>query len=113
MIGSRTQSVAAVLAGLGLSVSWADDGPKGRQAFDGLKPAAVIEQAIGVADVVFGEDPKGPGETLSFTGPVKIEKWPVEGYARRVLPDGRVEIMQRSWTATRTFYWRARQIAIC
>lgn len=64
----------------------------GSQSFTDLKASAVIEQAIGIADVAFGKDPNGVSETLHFTGPVKVQKWPMPGYSKKVLPDGRVEI---------------------
>jgi hypothetical protein len=65
----------------------------GKQAFDNLPASAIIEHAIGIADIAFGKDPNGAGETLHFTGPVKVQKWPMPGYTRTVLPDGRVRIM--------------------
>src|SRR5437867_13147982 len=65
---------------------------KHKEAFDGLPPVAIIEHAIGVADIAFGESLDSPNETLTFTGPVKVQKWPMEGYSRTVLPDGRAQI---------------------
>jgi len=66
--------------------------PAGQQAFMDLPDSAIIEQAIGIADISFGPDPSGVSETLHFTGPVKVQKWPMPGYSKKVLPDGRVQI---------------------
>lgn len=66
--------------------------PAGQQTFENLPASAIIEQAIGIADIAFGKDPNGASETLHFTGPVKVQKWPMEGYSKKVLPDGRVQI---------------------
>jgi hypothetical protein len=66
--------------------------PVSKEAFEKVPPLPVIEQAIGIADLAFGETPDGPGETLAFTGPVKVQKWPMDGYTRKVLDDGRVQI---------------------
>lgn len=95
----RVLSTFLLLLPLALLAGAAEDGstatadlPESGQAFADLPMSAVIEQAIGIADIAFGKDPDGLSETLHFTGPVKVQKWPMEGYTRTVLPDGRVQI---------------------
>lgn len=60
--------------------------------FDPLGEEADVVYLIANSSLVFGPDPKGRSEEVTFAGPVTVPKWPMKGYGRRVLPDGRQQI---------------------
>ncbi len=60
--------------------------------FDHLGDTPDVVYLIANSSVIFGSDPHARGEEITFTGPVTVPKWPMKGYGRRVLPDGRQQI---------------------
>lgn len=60
--------------------------------FDRLGTQPDVIYLIANSSVVFGPDPHGRSEEITFLGPVTVPKWPMPGYGRRVLPDGRQQI---------------------
>ena len=60
--------------------------------FDELSQDADVVYLIANSSVIFGPDPHGRSEEITFVGPVTVPKWPMKGYGRRVLPDGRQQI---------------------
>lgn len=60
--------------------------------FDKLGTDPDVIYLIANSSVVFGPDPHGRSEEITFVGPVTVPKWPMKGYGRRVLPDGRQQI---------------------
>ncbi len=62
------------------------------QLFDKLGQDADVIYLIANSSIVFGPDPHGRSEEVTFAGPVTVPKWPMKGYGRRVLPDGRQQI---------------------
>jgi len=60
--------------------------------FDRLGQEPDVVYLIANSSVVFGPDPHGRSEEITFLGPVTVPKWPMKGYGRRVLPDGRQQI---------------------
>lgn len=62
------------------------------QLFDGLGKEPDVVYLIANSSLVFGPDPHGRSEEITFIGPVTVPKWPMEGYGRRVLADGRQQI---------------------
>jgi len=60
--------------------------------FDRLGKEPDVVYLIANSSLVFGPDPHGRSEEVTFVGPVTVPKWPMEGYGRRVLPDGRQQI---------------------
>jgi hypothetical protein len=66
--------------------------PPASRLFDKLGKEADVVYLIANSSLVFGPDPHGRSEEITFIGPVTVPKWPMEGYGRRVLPDGRQQI---------------------
>lgn len=62
------------------------------QLFDPLGQEADVIYLLANSSVVFGPDPHGRSEEITFIGPVTVPKWPMKGYGRRVLPDGSQQI---------------------
>jgi len=60
--------------------------------FDHLTTNPDVVYLIANSSVVFGPDPHGRSEEVTFIGPVTVPKWPMAGYERRTLPDGRQQI---------------------
>jgi len=60
--------------------------------FDRLGQEPDVVYLIANSSVVFGPDPHGRSEEVTFIGPVTVPKWPMKGYGRRILPDGRQQI---------------------
>lgn len=60
--------------------------------FDHLDSEADVVYLIANSSVIFGPDPHGRSEEVTFIGPVTVPKWPMKGYGRRLLPDGRQQI---------------------
>src|SRR6476646_4338606 len=60
--------------------------------FDRLTTQPDVVYLIANSSVVFGPDPHARSEEITFLGPVTVPKWPMAGYNRRVLPDGRQQI---------------------
>ena len=60
--------------------------------FDRLTTQPDVIYLIANSSVVFGPDPHARSEEITFLGPVTVPKWPMAGYNRRVLPDGRQQI---------------------
>jgi hypothetical protein len=60
--------------------------------FDDLRPRADVIYLIANSSLVFGPDPSGRSEEITFVGPVTVPKWPMKNYGRRTLPDGREQI---------------------
>jgi hypothetical protein len=86
------------LGGLAVSLTSASE-PEGAGA--GFKPSPIFDRLSGKEDVIYllnntsfvwGPDPKGRSEEVTFTGLVTVPKWPMVGYQRRMLPDGRQQI---------------------
>lgn len=62
------------------------------QLFDPLSSEADVIYLIANSSIIFGPDPNGRSEEITFVGPVTVPKWPMAGYERRVLADGRQQI---------------------
>jgi uncharacterized protein DUF6004 len=62
------------------------------QLFDKLKPIDQVIYLVTNSSFVWGPDPHGLSEEITFTGFVNVPKWPLPGYQRRILPDGRQQI---------------------
>jgi hypothetical protein len=62
------------------------------ELFDSLGQEPDVVYLFANSSVVFGPDPHGRSEEITFVGPVTVPKWPMKGYGRRVLPDGRQQI---------------------
>jgi hypothetical protein len=60
--------------------------------FDHLGTTPDVVYLIANSSVVFGPDPHARSEEITFIGPVTVPKWPMKGYGRRLLPDGRQQI---------------------
>jgi hypothetical protein len=60
--------------------------------FDPLGNRADVVYLVANSSLVFGPDPHGRSEEVTFIGPVTVPKWPMTGYGRRVLADGRQQI---------------------
>jgi hypothetical protein len=60
--------------------------------FDKLGGEPDVVYLVANSSVVFGPDPHSRSEEVTFIGPVTVPKWPMKGYGRRVLPDGRQQI---------------------
>lgn len=60
--------------------------------FDPLGQEADVIYLLANSSLVFGPDPHGRSEEITFVGPVTVPKWPMKGYGRRILPDGRQQI---------------------
>jgi uncharacterized protein DUF6004 len=60
--------------------------------FDHLGTDPDVVYLIANSSVIFGPDPHGRSEEITFVGPVTVPKWPMKGYGRRILPDGRQQI---------------------
>lgn len=75
----------------GVQLSAAGPMPPSR-FFDKLSSEPDVVYLIANSSLVFGVDPHGRSEEITFIGPVTVPKWPMEGYARRILPDGRQQI---------------------
>jgi hypothetical protein len=97
----------AVVAGAGLVAFSLVAGPNGgmqsgeveqaddyapSQLFDGLDGEADIIYLLANSSVIFGPDPNGRSEEITLAGLVTVPKWPMEGFERRTLPDGRQQI---------------------
>jgi len=62
------------------------------QLFDSLTSDADVIYLIANSSIIFGPDPNGRSEEITFVGPVTVPKWPMQGYERRLLADGRQQI---------------------
>lgn len=85
------------LFALGILVApavWAADTaePAVRTAFEGLEAAPDHIYLIANSSLIVGPDPNGRSEEITFVGPVTSPKWPLEGFERRTLEDGRQQI---------------------
>lgn len=60
--------------------------------FDRLSNSEDVIYLITNSSFVWGPDPHGLSEEITFTGFVNVPKWPQPGYQRRTLPDGRQQI---------------------
>jgi hypothetical protein len=60
--------------------------------FDALKPETDVIYLIANSSLVFGPDPAGHSEEITFVGPVTVPKWPLPGYSRRNIGNGVQEI---------------------
>lgn len=89
--------VAAVLGRLAVSLPTSAE----QETAQAFKPSNLFDTLSGKEDVIYllnnssfvwGPDPKGRSEEITFTGLVTVPKWPMSGYQRRVLPDGRQQI---------------------
>lgn len=60
--------------------------------FDGLDGQADVIYLLANSSVIFGPDPNGRSEEITFAGLVTVPKWPMENFGRRTLPDGRQQI---------------------
>lgn len=60
--------------------------------FDRLKDSEDVVYLITNSSFIWGPDPHGLSEEVTFTGFVTVPKWPQPGYQRRTLPDGRQQI---------------------
>jgi hypothetical protein len=75
-----------------LGSSAAESGLPASVLFDSLDTEPDVVYLIANSSVVFGPDPNSRSEEITFVGPVTTPKWPMKGYGRRVLPDGRQQI---------------------
>jgi hypothetical protein len=89
--------LAAALGRLAVSLPTSAE----QETAQGFKPSNLFDTLSGKEDVIYlvnntsfvwGPDPKGRSEEITFTGLVTVPKWPMSGYQRRVLPDGRQQI---------------------
>lgn len=60
--------------------------------FDDLGGNPDVIYLLANSSVIFGPDPNGRSEEITFAGLVTVPKWPMEGFGRRTLPDGRQQI---------------------
>jgi hypothetical protein len=60
--------------------------------FDTLEGKEDVIYLLTNSSFVWGPDPNDLSEEITFTGLVTVPKWPMAGYQRRVLPDGRQQI---------------------
>jgi hypothetical protein len=60
--------------------------------FDRLNQSEDVIYLITNSSFIWGPDPHGLSEEVTFTGFVTVPKWPQPGYQRRTLPDGRQQI---------------------
>lgn len=60
--------------------------------FDDLSATPDVIYLMANSSVVFGPDPNARSEEITFAGPVTSPKWPMDGYDRRQLRDGRQQI---------------------
>jgi hypothetical protein len=81
--GSASQATESAQAAIDLPAS---------QLFDPLTSDADVIYLIANSSIIFGPDPNGRSEEITFVGPVTVPKWPMAGYERRVLADGRQQI---------------------
>jgi hypothetical protein len=91
--------LAAVLAWFGSKVpaatlAQADNGSAFAKSdlFDPLNGKEDVIYLCNNTSFVWGPDPHGRSEAITFTGLVTVPKWPMAGYQRRILPDGRQQI---------------------
>lgn len=85
----------AAVALLFTPLSDADDAapaPAPAPIFADLEGDADMIYLMANSSVVFGPDPNGRSEEITFIGPVTVPKWPMKGYDYRQLADGRQEI---------------------
>jgi|SRR6185436_16642191 len=62
------------------------------QAYADLKPKADIVYLLANSSIIIGPDVNGRSEDITFTGPVSVPKYPLQGFERRKLPSGRYQI---------------------
>jgi hypothetical protein len=89
--------LAVAVGGLALSLSLAAEpggqtGFKESPLFDRLTDKEDVIYLLNNSSFVWGPDPHGYSEEITFTGLVTVPKWPMAGYQRRILPDGRQQI---------------------
>jgi hypothetical protein len=60
--------------------------------FDKLKDTEDVIYLLSNSSFVWGPDPHGLSEEITFTGLVTVPKWPMPGYERRTLLDNRQQI---------------------
>jgi uncharacterized protein DUF6004 len=63
-----------------------------RPAFLGLKSEQDVLYLLASSTLVMGSDVNGPGEEVVFTGTVTMPRFPLPGYERRRLADGRFQV---------------------
>lgn len=86
-------SSAAEIKGINLPASTPAQATLPQSAlFDHLGKEADVVYLVANSSLVFGPDPHGRSEEITFLGPVTVPKWPMSGYGRRVLADGRQQI---------------------
>lgn len=57
-----------------------------------IEPRPMRPHILAAATIVYGDDYYGgPRETVSLSGMVEINKWPMEGFEHRIRPDGSAE----------------------
>jgi hypothetical protein len=62
------------------------------ESFGSLKPEPEIIYLLANSSVVVGPDVNGASEEITFTGTVVVPKFPLKGYDRRKLDDGKYQI---------------------
>ncbi len=62
------------------------------ESFDELEPVVDVVYLLANSSIIVGPDVAGPSEDLTFTGTVWVPKFPVEGFNRRELPSGAIQI---------------------
>jgi hypothetical protein len=85
-------TVAALLVAtpmIGLSLQQGGSSP---QSFTTLKPKAEIIYLLANSSVIVGPDVSGRSEEITFTGTVVVPKYPLKGFERRKLADGKYQI---------------------
>jgi hypothetical protein len=87
-VGFAASGSAPAVAGRGVAAASMPPSP----LFDHLGTEPDVVYLIANSSVIFGPDPHGRSEEITFVGPVTVPKWPMKGYGRRILPDGRQQI---------------------
>lgn len=83
---------AAYAADRLVQLSAAESALQPSKLFDRLSKEPDVVYLIANSSLVFGPDPHGRSEEVTFTGPVTVPKWPMDDYGRRTLADGRQQI---------------------
>jgi hypothetical protein len=69
------------------------NGPaRSKLMFDSLEARPEHIYLLANSSVVFGPDPKARSEEITFVGLVTVPKWPMTGYQRRTIENGREQI---------------------
>lgn len=89
---SRAWWLAAIAASLVVGTAALPDEDAGPESFARLAPVVDVLYLLANSSLTFEPDVEGPAEDVTFTGTVAVPKYPVEGFGRRRLPNGRFQI---------------------